>query len=138
MSLFNKEEFDEFNATMEASIGDTLGISADASEVDMHGFAALDLPYVIVNMATADSPLPPVKYLFLFLPHFCVYIKFWIEPPTVFIRLSLRLRLVSRRKKTLYHSFSSFFKENGSYLFTTQNRLNFFHQFLFLDLTFNS
>ena len=48
MSLFNKEEFDEFNATMEASIGDTLGISADASEVDMHGFTALDLPYVSV------------------------------------------------------------------------------------------
>lgn len=48
MSLFNKEEFGEFNATMEASIGDTLGISADASEVDMHGFAALDLPYVSV------------------------------------------------------------------------------------------
>lgn len=35
MSLFSKEEFDEFNATMEASIGDALGISADASEVDM-------------------------------------------------------------------------------------------------------
>lgn len=30
------------------------------------------------------------------------------------------LRLVSRRMKTLYHSFSSFFKENGSYHFTTQ------------------
>ena len=40
--------------------------------------------------------------------------------PTVFISPSLRLRLVSGLMKTLYHSFSSFFKENGSYHFTTQ------------------
>ena len=44
--------------------------------------------------------------------------------PTVFIRPSLRLRLVSRQMKTLYHSFSSFFKENGSYHFTTQGKIS--------------
>ena len=35
MSLFSTEEYDEFQATMEASIGEALGINADAAEKDM-------------------------------------------------------------------------------------------------------
>ena len=69
--------------------------------------------------------------LFVMLSAFLIYIcrrnyrlKIRRREPTVFISPSLRLRLVSRQMKTLYHSFSSFFKENGSYLFTTQGKIS--------------
>ena len=71
--------------------------------------------------------LSTILLAFCYAVRFLIYIrrrnyrlKIRRREPTVFIRLSLRLRLVSRRMKTLYHSFSSFFKENGSYHFTTQ------------------
>ena len=69
--------------------------------------------------------------LFVMLSAFLIYIcrrnyrlKIRRREPTVFIRLSLHLRLVSRRMKTLYHSFSSFLKENGSCHFTTQGKIS--------------
>ena len=75
--------------------------------------------------------LSTILLAFCYAVRFLIYIrrrnyrlKIRQREPTVFIRLSLRLRLVSRQMKTLYHSFSSFFKENGSYHFTTQGKIS--------------
>ena len=75
--------------------------------------------------------LSTILLAFCYAVRFLIYIrrrnyrlKIRQREPTVFIRLSLRLRLVSRQLKTLYHSFSSFFKENGSYHFTTQGKIS--------------
>ena len=75
--------------------------------------------------------LSTILLAFCYAVRFLIYIrrrnyrlKIRRREPTVFIRLSLRLRLVSRQMKTLYHSFSSFFKENGSYHFTTQGKIS--------------
>ena len=74
--------------------------------------------------------LSTILLAFCYAVRFLIYIrrrnyrlKIRQREATVFIRLSLRLRLVSRQMKTLYHSFSSFFKENGSYHFTTQKKI---------------
>ena len=74
--------------------------------------------------------LSTILLAFCYAVRFLIYIrrrnyrlKIRQREPTVFIRLSLRLRLVSRQMKTLYHSFSSFFKENGSYHFTTHKKI---------------
>ena len=75
--------------------------------------------------------LSTILLAFCYAVRFLIYIrrrnyrlKIRRREPTVFIRPSLRLRLVSRRMKTLYHSFSSFLKENGSYHFTTQGQIS--------------
>ena len=75
--------------------------------------------------------LSTILLAFCYAVRFLIYIrrrnyrlKIRRREPTVFISPSLRLRLVSRRTKTLYHSFSSFFKENGSYHFTTQGKIS--------------
>ena len=75
--------------------------------------------------------LSTILLAFCYAVRFLIYIrrrnyrlKIRQREATVFIRLSLRLRLVSRQMKTLYHSFSSFFKENGSYHFTTQGKIS--------------
>jgi len=74
--------------------------------------------------------LSTILLAFCYAVRFLIYIrrrnyrlKIRRREPTVFISPSLRLRLVSRRTKTLYHSFSSFLKENGSYHFTTQGKI---------------
>ena len=75
--------------------------------------------------------LSTILLAFCYAVRFLIYIrrrnyrlKIRRREPTVFISPSLRLRLVSRRTKTLYHSFSSFLKENGSYHFTTQGKIS--------------
>ena len=75
--------------------------------------------------------LSTILLAFCYAVRFLIYIrrrnyrlKIRRREPTVFISPSLCLRLVSRRTKTLYHSFSSFLKENGSYHFTTQGKIS--------------